>query len=320
MDYAFNAGGFNTILFAQQPGKANTGIDFSLINFNDAAIKIRAIKGSSASNTISFTDPGGGFSRGRISHDGASFHLTSQDEPAGWMGADFGVLHLKDTYTGPGGFTKLTFSNGFPAPGPSAAIGAKFDNAGSSLWFGRTSNSYPGVTNSALVLDETGAATFSSTVSAQRFVSASQNPAAGGAVSLATGDRITFRNFANSSDVVGLQKSSGDVTQVGDSAGVWLGANSLNTAIKGHLCGQANLQFKLFPPHICETLDITVPGAADGDTVAYGIPNSLAALPGMIWSAWVRTANRVALRGCNVSNAPTPNPPSALVRADVWKH
>jgi hypothetical protein len=324
MDYAFTAGGgaggagFSTILSAQQQGKANTGIDFSLIDFSDAAIKIKAVKSNAISDIISFTG-GDGLSRGRISHDGASFHLTSQDQPAGWTGADFGVLHLKDTNTSQGGFTKLTFSNGFPAPGPSAAIGAKFDNAGSSLWFG-TSNSYPGVTNSALVLDETGAATFSSTVTAQRFVSASPNPALAGVVGLATGDRIAFRNFGNSSDVAGLQKGAGDVIQVGDATGVWLGANSLNTAIKGHLSAQANLQFKKFLPHNCETLDIVVPGAADGDTVAYGIPNSLAALSGLSWSAWVKAANVVSLRGCNVSNAATQNPPPALVRADVWKH
>ena len=60
------------------------------------------------------------------------------------------------------------------------------------------------------------------------FISSSLNPAATGGVRLATGDTLSFRNAANSGDVVGVQHNSDDTVTVGGANGIKAGATVLS--------------------------------------------------------------------------------------------
>jgi hypothetical protein len=65
---------------------------------------------------------------------------------------------------------------------------------------------------------------------------------------------------------------------------------------------------------------MTVRGAADGDTVALGIPSALASTGGLIFTGYVSATNTVTVRACNVAARGSANPSAAAVRADVWQH
>ncbi len=67
----------------------------------------------------------------------------------------------------------------------------------------------------------------------------------------------------------------------------------------------------------CQDRTITVMGAADGDVVAVGIPNALAAIAGVTWSYWVSSANTITLRGCKVTSGSSSDPAAVTVRASV---
>jgi hypothetical protein len=92
------------------------------------------------------------------------------------------------------------------------------------------------------------------------------------------------------------------------------------TAILKHLSATASLDFDLSGAGItCQTLTVTVTGAADGDSVGLGIPNALASSTGVLFTGWVSAANTVSVKACDVTSA-NPNPAAATVRADVWQH
>jgi hypothetical protein len=86
-----------------------------------------------------------------------------------------------------------------------------------------------------------------------------------------------------------------------------------------HLSATASLDFDFSGPGItCQDLMITVPGAADGDTVKIGKPNA-AVTSGVQYFAWVSATDTVTVRGCDLT-ADNGNPPPQTFRADVDKH
>lgn len=92
------------------------------------------------------------------------------------------------------------------------------------------------------------------------------------------------------------------------------------TTILKHLSGTASLDFDLSGAGItCHDLTIAVAGAADGDTVAIGVPNALASTVGATFSGFVSAANTVTVRACDVIGGVL-DPAAATVRADVWQH
>jgi hypothetical protein len=99
-------------------------------------------------------------------------------------------------------------------------------------------------------------------------------------------------------------------------AGVAVGAGD---RITKHLSKTASLDYAAWAGGDCQEKTISVPGAASGDTVAIGVPDTLASTPDVVWSAWARTDN-VVVRGCKVTPGASSDPAPALVRADVWKH
>jgi len=93
------------------------------------------------------------------------------------------------------------------------------------------------------------------------------------------------------------------------------------TGLTKHLSATASLDFGILGALTCESLSVTVTGAADGDTVYLGVPNSLASVDvGIsVFNAYVSAADTVTVKRCGLAVGIT-NPGAATVRVDVWKH
>jgi len=93
------------------------------------------------------------------------------------------------------------------------------------------------------------------------------------------------------------------------------------TSISKHLSETTSLDFPIIAANSCESLTITVTGAADGDTVSLGMPNSIiSASSTLAVSGWVSAADTVTVRVCQVASSGTSDFAAATVRTDVWKH
>ena len=79
----------------------------------------------------------------------------------------------------------------------------------------------------------------------------------------------------------------------------------------------STLNFGSINPAEVGDLTATVTGAADGDPVVLGIPNSVASSMVMV-GAWVSSANTVTVRVVNIGLTPI-DPPSASFRIIVTK-
>lgn len=88
------------------------------------------------------------------------------------------------------------------------------------------------------------------------------------------------------------------------------------------LSGTASLDFGATAAGTCDSLTITVTGAADGNPVSLGIPAALATADTyQSFQGFVSSANTVTVKRCNLTNATTAlsNPAAATVRATVLK-
>ena len=96
------------------------------------------------------------------------------------------------------------------------------------------------------------------------------------------------------------------------------------TAITKHLSATASLDFTALAASSCETLTVTVTGAADGNVVQLGVPNALADVDGATerthFYGWVSAADTVSVRRCNPTAGATADPAAATVRASVWQY
>ncbi len=83
------------------------------------------------------------------------------------------------------------------------------------------------------------------------------------------------------------------------------------------LTGSATLDFGNLAAIGCEDLTLTVTGAATGDCVSIGVPNS--SVPGTTgsYSAWVSSSNTVTIRYCDLVSG---NPASGTFKATVIKN
>jgi hypothetical protein len=123
-------------------------------------------------------------------------------------------------------------------------------------------------------------------------------------------------SIGNNSDEAPLAVGTAAQFQVSAAGAATIGGG---TAITRHLSVSVALGFPEFGQRSCKTLTVTVAGAAEGDSVALGIPNALA-IDGLSWFGWVSAADTVSVRGCNVSDGAVAAPPAAKVRVDVWQH
>lgn len=94
------------------------------------------------------------------------------------------------------------------------------------------------------------------------------------------------------------------------------------TALKKVLSATAAVDFTALAAGTCETFDVTVTGAADGDSVSLGIPAAAwATTEYATIQGFVSATNTVTVKRCNLTNATTPlsNPASVTVRATVFQ-
>jgi hypothetical protein len=124
-------------------------------------------------------------------------------------------------------------------------------------------------------------------------------------------------SIGNSSDTAPLAVGAAGQFQVSSAGAATIGGG---TAITRHISVSASLAFLQFSQNSCNTLSVSATGAADGDSVALGIPNALAAVNGLAWFGWVSAPGVVSVRGCNVTSQTVPATPTANVRVDVWQH
>lgn len=124
-------------------------------------------------------------------------------------------------------------------------------------------------------------------------------------------------SIGNTSDAASLAVGSTAQFQVSSAGAATIGGG---TPITRHLSVIAALSFPAFSHRSCNTLTVTVTGAAEGDSVALGIPNALASIDGLTWFGWVSAPDTVSVRGCNVNDGAVLPQPVASVRVDVWQH
>jgi len=124
-------------------------------------------------------------------------------------------------------------------------------------------------------------------------------------------------SIGNKTDTAPLAVGTTGQFQVSAAGAVTIGGG---TAITQHVSTTATLAFAGISRHSCETLNVAVNGAAEGDSVALGIPNALGSLEGVTWFGWVSGPGVVSIRGCNATGERVPAPPAANIRVDVWQH
>lgn len=96
----------------------------------------------------------------------------------------------------------------------------------------------------------------------------------------------------------------------------------ISNAAGAILSNTALLDFGATAAGTCDSLTITVTGAADGNPVSLGIPAALATADTyQSFQGFVSAANTVTVKRCNLTNATTAlsNPAAATVRATVLK-
>jgi len=130
------------------------------------------------------------------------------------------------------------------------------------------------------------------------------NAAALGGVAAASFARLDINNtFA------GNQSVNGTVT-----------IGSGGTAITEHVSILENPKFPALKTGVCASANFTLTGAADGDTIALGVPNERMTGGGiLIYTAWVSASNQVTLQGCNVGTSQK-SAGTGSIRIDLWKH
>jgi len=138
----------------------------------------------------------------------------------------------------------------------------------------------------------------------------------------AAGGSLTERLRIISTGEVGIGKtpSAGvELDMTGDAAISGTLSVGGGTAVGSILTGTASIDFAAITTATCSDggTTITVTGAADGDSVFIGVPNTLASTSGVLWSGYVSGANTVTVRGCKISAADTADLAAGTFRATV---
>jgi hypothetical protein len=159
------------------------------------------------------------------------------------------------------------------------------------------------------VANATNAATATKADSATSATNAAELGGVGAAdyARLDTGNKLT----GNQSVIGNLAIAGGKLT---------IGAGG--TPISQHLSVLVNPDFPALKPASCASRSATLAGAADGDTVALGLPATRMSGGGsLIYMAWVSGANTVTIQACNVNPATAQKTAgTGAIRVDLWKH
>ncbi|MFT3932332.1 MAG: hypothetical protein QM726_01855 [Chitinophagaceae bacterium] len=86
------------------------------------------------------------------------------------------------------------------------------------------------------------------------------------------------------------------------------------------LTATASLDFPSVTGIGSSTLTISVAGAADGDVVSLGVPNALASVSGVVYSAYVSSPGVVTVRYTNNNSLSAINPAAATFRVTIIKY
>jgi hypothetical protein len=134
----------------------------------------------------------------------------------------------------------------------------------------------------------------------------------------ASGAAINFNVNSNFNTNINSGTSTG-VVNIGNSTG--LGGVSIGggAAIKQVFSASADLDFPNIGGSSSSTLTISVIGAADGDPVFLGVPQS-AMLPNLIFTAWVSAPDEVSVQCSNNTLFGSLNPASGTFRVTVFHY
>jgi len=92
------------------------------------------------------------------------------------------------------------------------------------------------------------------------------------------------------------------------------------TPIKGHISILVNPNFPALKGGICASANFALGGAADGDTIALGVPyERMPANATTIYNAWVSAANTVTVQACDIMGTQK-TAGTGSIRIDLWKH
>jgi hypothetical protein len=123
-------------------------------------------------------------------------------------------------------------------------------------------------------------------------------------------------SIGSTSDTSKLAVGSSGQFQVNSAGAVTIGSG---TPILKHISTSTGVSFVSLAPASCQVITTSITGASDGDTVALGVPNSLASAGDLVLFAFVSAPDTVSVRTCNMGAASVNNP-AGDVRIDVWKH
>ena len=122
---------------------------------------------------------------------------------------------------------------------------------------------------------------------------------------------VAAGNYARldiSNTFAGNQSVSGNVT-----------IGSGGTPITEHVSILVNPSFPALNGGGCAIAEFPLKGAADGDTIALGVPNERMFGGNLIYTAWVSASNSVTVRACNIGSSRS-IAGKGSIRVDLWKH
>jgi hypothetical protein len=144
------------------------------------------------------------------------------------------------------------------------------------------------------------------------------NAAEPGGVAAAKYARLDIPNLFNGNQsVTGNLGATGVLKTTGT-----LVVGNLGTPITEHLSVLVNPGFAALQPLSCASAAFTLTGAANGGTIALGVPTARMTGGGtLLYTAWVSAPNQVTLRACNIdSKAAQKIAGSGAIRVDIWRH
>jgi hypothetical protein len=133
---------------------------------------------------------------------------------------------------------------------------------------------------------------------------------------------LEFLNSSFTKRVLSVQ-DNGTLT-IGEAGTGLLDAGAIRvnggTAITRHLSELVDVAFRAVAARSCDDQTVSIIGAGELDTVAIGIPSSMASTRNLSFTAFVSGTDKVAIRACNAGEQRSPDLPHTRIRVDIWKH
>jgi hypothetical protein len=122
-------------------------------------------------------------------------------------------------------------------------------------------------------------------------------------------------NISGNASVGGNTNVTGNLAATGS---VTIGGSG--TAIREHISILVNPSFPALKGGTCASANFALAGAADGDTIALGVPNERMTVGGTVfYSAWASAPNTVTVQACDIIGSQK-SAGSGAIRIDLWKH